>query len=317
MSGSITPRPGDQQVLEDFHSHLVSGRGLSPNTGRAYFTDVTSLLLELPATADEGETSDLAELDLSMLRAWLAEMTRQGLSRATLARRAAAARTFTGWACAEGLIPSDPGQRLQAPRPDSVLPTALTHEEMDAILGHAHSLLASARESGNAASVAQSARDVAIIELLYATGVRVAELSSLDIHDVDASSRLVRVMGKGGQERMVPYGLPAQRAVEEWLGVRNALSTDSSGSALFLGARGGRFGPRSIRERVHAITGGVREVAPHALRHTAATHLLEGGADLRAVQEVLGHSSLTTTQRYTHVSGDRLRAAFRQAHPRA
>ncbi len=319
MVNSVQVRPGDLQVLEDFHSHLVAGRGLSVHTGRAYYTDVASLLAELPAVEGEEDRSDLTELDLPMLRSWLAELTRRGMARATLARRAAAARTFTRWCFSNGHIDSDPGQRLLAPRPDSVLPTALSETEITAAIGWAKAAAESAHEAGDDGASALAVRDWAIVELLYATGMRVTELSELDRSHIDHGSRLIRVLGKGGVERMVPYGAPAQQSLDAWLAARPALARPGSGDALLLGARGGRFGPRSIRERVHAVTraAGVREVAPHALRHTAATHLLDGGADLRAVQEVLGHSSLTTTQRYTHISGDRLRAAFSQAHPRA
>lgn len=318
MSRSTPIRSGDQQVLEDFHSYLVAGRGLSEHTGRAYYTDVASLLAELPAVDGE-DRSDLAEIDLPILRSWLAELTRRGLARATLARRAAAARTFTQWCVTQNFLDHDPGARLLAPRPDSVLPTTLSEEEITAAITFAEETALSLSHEGDAHAHALAVRDWAIVELLYATGIRVGEIASLDLASIDEENRLVRVLGKGGQERMVPYGVPAARALAQWLSHRPTLVRATSADALFLGARGGRFGTRSIRERVHAITSGagVRDVAPHALRHTAATHLLEGGADLRAVQEVLGHSSLTTTQRYTHISGDRLRAAFKQAHPRA
>lgn len=317
MTAPIRVRSKDQQVLEDFHSHLLTVRGLSEHTARAYYSDVASLLAELPSVAGDPDLSDVAELDLPILRSWLAELTRRGLSRASLARRAAAARTFTGWAHSRGILNEDPGARLMAPRADSTLPTTLTSEEIDRAISVAAEAAKQGEDGGPAS--AQRVRDWAIVELLYATGVRVSELAQLDRADIDFGSRLVRVLGKGAVERMVPFGVPAQRALEAWLAVRSDLAAPHSGDAVFLGTRGGRFGVRGIRDRVHAIMreAGVRDVAPHALRHTAATHLLEGGADLRAVQEVLGHSSLTTTQRYTHVSGARLREAFTQAHPRA
>lgn len=319
MADSFPVRQGDQQVLEDFHSHLTAGRGLSAHTGRAYYTDIASLLSQLPPLEGDVERSDLRELDLLMLRSWLAELTRRGLSRATLARRAAAARAFTQWCFSRGLLKTDPGERLLAPRPDSVLPTALSQEEIEQAIACAADAADHAQEHGDATEATRAVRDWAVVELLYATGVRVGELSDLDLSSVDAGARLLRVMGKGGVERMVPYGVPAQIALDRWLEVRATFATERSGKALFLGVRGGRWGARSIREQVHAVmaAAGVRDVSPHALRHTAATHLLDGGADLRAVQEVLGHSSLTTTQRYTHVSAERLRAAFTQAHPRA
>ena len=319
MADSVSLRPGDAQVLEEFYSHLVAGRGLSEHTGRAYYTDISSLLAELPAVEGEEERTDLQELDLLMLRSWLAELSRQGRARATLARRSAAARAFTAWCHSRGLLASDPGQRLLAPRPDSVLPAVLPPSDIDQALTFAAEEAQRLRQEGDSRAAARAARDWAIVEMLYATGVRVSELAGLNRADVDPGTRLVRVLGKGGAERMVPYGAPAQRALEAWLEVREEFATARSAEALFLGARGGRFGVRGIRERVQAlmVAAGVPEVSPHALRHSAATHLLEGGADLRAVQEVLGHSSLSTTQRYTHVSGERLRAAFTQAHPRA
>lgn len=318
MSHSQPVRSGDQQVLEDFHSYLVVGRGLSEHTGRAYYTDIASLLAELPTVEGE-DRSDLSEIDLPLLRSWLAELTRRGLSRATLARRAAAARTFTRWCATQNLLASDPGSRLLAPRPDSVLPTTLTEEEITAAITFAQETASHRSKEGDPRAHALAVRDWAIVELLYATGIRVGEVAGLDVASLDEENRLVRVLGKGREERMVPYGAPAARALAMWLSLRPIIAVAASADALFLGARGGRFGTRSIRERVHAITSGagVRNVAPHALRHTAATHLLEGGADLRSVQEVLGHSSLATTQRYTHISGDRLRTAFEQAHPRA
>lgn len=319
MAGSVSVRPGDYEVLEKFHSHLVLGRGLSTHTGRAYYSDIATLLAELPPARDDDDRSDIGEIDLPMLRSWLAELTRAGLSRATLARRAAAARTFTQWASSHGLIDADPGQRLRAPRPDSVLPTVLSSSEISDAITSAADAAERLRDAGEYAAAASATRDWAIVELLYATGVRVSELAGLNLSDADSGSRLLRVMGKGGVERMVPYGTPAQKALEVWKAARDVFVSEQSGQALFLGARGGRLGVRGIREGVHRVmdAAGTTRAAPHALRHTAATHLLEGGADLRSVQEVLGHASLTTTQRYTHVSGERLREAFTQAHPRA
>lgn len=317
MVKSIDIRPGDAQMLEDFHSHLVTARGLSKHTGRAYYTDIASLLSQLPTT-DDGEASDIGLLDIALLRSWLAELSRLGLSRATIARRAAAARTFSGWCYEQGMIPTDPGQRLLSPQPDSVLPTVLSQADALAVLTHAETHAYASLEESPQAGVGP-VRDWVILEVLYATGIRVSELANLDVSDVDESQRLLRVMGKGDVERMVPYGKHAHNSLQAWLNVRPELVTPTSGKALLLGQRGGRYNPRTIRARVHHVTAaaGVQAVSPHALRHSAATHLLDGGADLRAVQEVLGHSSLKTTQRYTHVSGDRLRAAFNQAHPRA
>lgn len=313
-------RDGDADLLESFTSHLYVQRGLSEHTARAYRGDVLSLLAELPpepTTAgkevdgeDSGRT-DLSRLDLRVLRSWLAGQSGRGLSRASLARRAAAARSFTAWAARTGRLETDPGPRLLAPRPDNAVPEILTTEE-------ARALLEVARTRADDEDPVHL-RDVAALELLYAAGVRISELVGTDVADVDFTERLVRVLGKGGSERMVPFGVPAARAMSDWLAARDQLVTATSGQALFLGVRGGRVNPRQIREVVHQLTAlaGVRDLAPHGLRHSAATHLLDGGSDLRSVQEVLGHASLATTQRYTHVSAERLRSSFTQAHPRA
>jgi len=315
-------------LLDAFGRHLALQRGLSEHTVRGYLSDVRSLLLDLaqaqargaPRTADlagaeAGEaprTVDLARLDLAALRAWLAGQARAGRTRSTVARRAAAARTFSTWAHRQGHLAEDVGQRLLSPRPDRRVPQVLAVDEA------AHLLDLAARRADDGDPV--HLRDWAVLELLYATGVRVAELVGIDLDAVDRRERTVRVLGKGGTERVVPFGVPADRALGEWLTRgRPALVTATSPPALFLGARGGRLGVRAVRESVHRLTAlaGVRDLAPHGLRHSAATHLLAGGSDLRTVQEVLGHASLATTQRYTHVTPERLRAAYTQAHPRA
>ena len=303
-------------LLDAFGRHLDLQRGLSEHTVRAYLSDIRSLLATLPAPAgdDDGETAvvDLAGLDLTALRGWLAAQARAGRSRSTVARRSAAARAFCSWAYRQGHLETDVGQRLQSPRADKRVPHVLAVDEAAHLLDLAGELAG----DGEPAHL----RDWAVLELLYATGVRVAELVGIDVGDLDRRERTVRVLGKGGAERVVPFGAPADRAVGEWLERgRPALVTDTSPPALFLGARGGRLGVRAVRERVHRLTAlaGVRDLAPHGLRHSAATHLLAGGSDLRTVQEVLGHASLATTQRYTHVTPERLRAAYTQAHPRA
>ncbi|HLS25474.1 MAG TPA: tyrosine recombinase XerC [Beutenbergiaceae bacterium] len=306
----VTNRPGDTQVLEAFASHLRLQRGLSVHTVRGYRGDAAALLSSLPPLASEPERSDLGSLDLTALRHWLAGLSQRGHSRSSLARRAAAARTFTAWATAAGWLSTDPGPRLLAPRADKVIPQVLTTTE-------AATLLKTAAQRAEDGPV--EVRDWAVLELLYASGLRIGELVGLDVGHVDFAERLVRVLGKGDRERVVPFGVPAARAVRQWLQVRPRIAGEHSPPALFLGVRGGRLGARQVRSVVHHVTAlaGVRDLAPHGLRHSAATHLLEGGSDLRSVQEVLGHSSLQTTQRYTHVSTERLRAAFHQAHPRA
>jgi integrase/recombinase XerC len=208
------------------------------------------------------------------------------------------------------------GARLTSPRPDETLPSVLRVDQAMALLAGT-----SPGEPMEPIDGAIALRDQAVLELLYASGIRVSELTGLDIHHVDRHRRVLLVLGKGAKERVVPFGLPADRAVAEWLDRgRPLLRTGESGSAMFLGRRGRRLDPRAVRTLVHqrtAAVAGAPEMAPHGLRHTAATHLLEGGADLRAVQELLGHASMATTQIYTHVSADRLTAVYRQAHPRA
>jgi len=294
---------------ERFVAHLRSVRGLSAHTVRAYRGDVTSLLHYLAGSGGE----DLAGLDLPLLRGWLGAQHRSGCRRSTLARHVAAARVFTAWATKAGLLSTDPGSRLQAPRPQRVLPAVLHADQAAAALR--------ASERGAADGDAVALRDHAVVELLYATGIRVAELCGLDIDDVDDQRRLVRVLGKGAKERAVPYGLPAQRALLRWLADgRPALVRPLSPAALFLGARGGRVDQRIIRTVVHDTIGavpGAADMGPHGLRHSAATHLLEGGADLRTVQELLGHATLATTQLYTHVTVERLKAIHDRSHPRS
>jgi len=299
--------PERAALLDDFCAHLGAQRGLSRNTSRAYRSDVDSLL----SFAVRHGADDLDQIDLRTLRAWLAAQSAAHRSRATLARRGAAARTFLAWATRTGRIESDPSVRLGTARVPVALPTVLRGQAVIQLLDAARTR---ATDGGPLA-----VRDWAMLELLYATGVRVSELVGIDIRHADLDERTVRVVGKGDKERVVPFGRPAAGAVAAWLQVRADLATPASADALFLGARGSRIDPRQVREVVHAATAaaGVDDLAPHGLRHTAATHLLEGGSDLRSVQEILGHSSLATTQRYTHISAERLRSAYALAHPRA
>lgn len=297
------------RALTEFATHLRLERGLSAHTVRAYVGDVRDLF-------DHAASMRLAgpgDLSVQVLRSWLARATAAGRARRTLARRATSARTFTAWAVRVGWLRDDPGALLATIRPHDHLPTVLRLGEADAVLA------ASAERAVGGEAVCL--RDHAVMELLYATGVRVAELCGLDLGDVDESRRLVRVFGKGRRERSVPLGVPALRACTRWLRLgRPVLAGPDSGSALFLGVRGRRLDPRTARTLVHrAMTEapGAPDIGPHGLRHTAATHLLEGGADLRDVQEFLGHATLATTQRYTHVSVERLKATYEQAHPRA
>ena len=297
------------EVLAAYERHLVSERDLAPHTVRAYLTDVAGLLEH----ADRMGRGQVADLDLRTLRSWLAHQQVTGRSRTTLARRATAVRVFTAWLTRTGRIPSDVGASLRSPKARQTLPPVLRRDEAAELIAAAARLADDGSPTG--------LRDTAMLELLYATGVRVGELVALDLDDVDRGRNVVRVFGKGRKERTVPFGLPAAGALDAWLaGGRPRLVAPGAGAALFLGARGGRIDQRAVRTVVHrrvADVPGAPDIGPHGLRHTAATHLLEGGADLRSVQELLGHASLATTQLYTHVSTDRLRQAYRQAHPRA
>ena len=300
---------GLASALAAYERHLTAERDLAEHTVRAYVGDVRGLLEHAAAL---GHT-DLRSLDLRTLRSWLARQQTLGKARSTMARRATAVRVFTGWAQRTGRADADPGAALGSPKAHKPLPAALSAAEARALLEAA----ATRADDGSPVGL----RDIAILELLYATGIRVGELCGLDLDDVDRGRRVVRVLGKGRKERTVPYGVPADRAVGDWLATgRPALFTPGAGAAMFLGARGRRIDQRAVRTLVHARLADVPEapdMGPHGLRHTAATHLLEGGADLRAVQELLGHASLSTTQIYTHVTTDRLRQAYRLAHPRA
>lgn len=295
--------------VDDFTRYLAAERGRSPNTVYAYRGDVTSLLTH--ATHLGRERPD--DITLDDLRSWLAWLRSSGLASATLARRASSARVFTAWAHRTGRLGSDVGARLSVPRVARPLPSVLTPEQAVDVLDG----LSAEADDGDPVAL----RDRALVELLYASGIRVAELCGLDVDDLDESRRAVRVLGKGGKERTVPYGAPAEAAVRDWRERgRPRLVSEASGAALFLGVRGARLDPRVARRAVHAAVARephAPDLAPHGLRHSAATHLLEGGADLRSVQELLGHASVATTQRYTHVSIERLRRAYTQAHPRA
>jgi integrase/recombinase XerC len=295
-----------------FEEHLSTATARSVHTVRAYVGDVVDLLDH--AARLGARTPD--EVELAVLRSWLAKQRSLGAARATLARRASAARMWSAYCQHTGLRLDDPGLRLASPAARRGLPAVLSASQAERLL---------ASESGadvpdGPRSRALADRDGALLELLYATGARVSEICGLDLGDVDAERRLVRVFGKGAKERAVPFGIPAERALHGWISRgRPLLTTADSGSALFLGARGRRLDPRTLRTLVHtrARAAGIPDISPHALRHSAATHLVEGGADLRSVQELLGHATLATTQIYTHVTAERLRSTYAQAHPRA
>lgn len=355
---SSTQFDGD---IDSFVSYLKSDRGLSANTLKAYRADLTACLhlFELRGV------TDLNEITLDDLRSWMAVESRDH-ARSSMARKTVAVRGFFAWAYEHGVTNTDPAATLMTPSIPSTLPAVLTESQAEQLLdvaeqavatnqykGDGGAAAASGSGSGKAVGktadksadtvnrneaparadkrdsarvVAESQRNAAILELLYATGIRVAELVSMDIADIDFSNRTIKVTGKGNKQRVVPFGLPAQRALETWLEqgrpVLARTATDAAKSratnALFLGARGGRIDQRIARDIVHraAREAGVPDISPHALRHSAATHMLDGGADLREVQEMLGHSSLKTTQRYTHVSIEQLKNRYGQAFPR-
>ena len=304
-----------EPVLDDYAEYLHTGRGLSAATVRSYLSDLRGLLRHL-AVGSHGPLSaaDLADaLTLPALRGWLASQVSAGGARSTIARRVATARSFSSWAEQKGLLPTDVGARLEAPTARRTLPQVLDPSQA------AEAMRTAELSAAEADPIAL--RDRLVVEVLYSCGIRVSELCGLDLEDIDRGQRLLRVAGKGGRERVVPYGGPADRALGEWLEAgRPALVNARSGSALLLGARGGRLDPRGARRIVNEISAATPDtprVSPHTLRHSSATHLLEGGADLRHVQELLGHSTPATTQIYTHVSAERLRSVYRGAHPRA
>jgi integrase/recombinase XerC len=292
-------------ALGAFEVHLGAERGLSPNTVRAYVSDIGRLLRH----AARCGAVDPDGLTLQVLRSWLAAERTTRHADVTVARRAAAARAFTRYANQVGRARTDAGAALASPRVRRRLPAVLTQAEAGALMDHP-----------GLGQGPIDARDKAVLEMLYATGLRVGELVALDISDVDIPRRVLRAMGKGGRERVVPFGEPALIALQAWLSARPALAGPESHGALLLGVRGGRLGQRAVRELVErhrAAVGDLPAIGPHGLRHSAATHLLERGADLRSVQELLGHASATSTQLYTHVTIDRLRNSYEQAHPRA
>ncbi|USR79937.1 tyrosine recombinase XerC [Arcanobacterium pinnipediorum] len=329
-----------ETILDDYGRELQVRRGLSAHTCRAYLSEARSLLNFLVQRSDDAGQA-LAYIDIRDLRAWLAQRQKSGHARSSIARHSAAIRTFTAWMYKTAVIDSDPGIQLKAPRAANELPHVLSVEQ-------ARTLLAAARqraETGDPILI----RDRAIFELMYATAIRVSELTGANIADISPEGTL-RVIGKGNKERIVPFGRPARETLMQWLPVRarlladraqllaahdrgkqdvagqNVVEQDVAGQAyrrteqaLFIGAHGKRIDQRIVRASLSKLTAYAHlpDITPHDLRHSAATHLLDGGSDLRTVQEILGHSSIGTTQRYTHVSAQRLRAAFGQAHPRA
>jgi len=281
-----------------FLRYLEVEKNASPHTLRSYRADLVDFEAHLAAQSETPETADVRAV-----RGWLAALHRRGLDPTSVARKLAAVRSFYRLLVRRGVVERNPAREVRGPRPARKLVGFLPIDETDALVG-ARALAGAARE-----------RDVAILEMLYATGLRVSELAGLDLESVDRDARTVRVLGKGRKERIVPYGVAAARALEAYLGRRSTRS-----GPVFTRARGGRLGVRSIRAvvgRAAAAAGVTRRVTPHTLRHTFATHLLDAGADLRVIQELLGHSRLSTTQRYTHVGADQLMKVYDAAHPRS
>ena len=297
--------------LENAYSaHLLNERNLSENSIRAYIADLESLLIHI----NQLGVTEFSQLTINHIRSWLANLQSRGAARASITRRVVSIRAFTYWGARNGWLSSDIGRDLVAPKPERHLPEVLDIERAATALEALH-LWASEEPSPI------SIRDVAIVETLYGSGIRVSELTGLNLDDVDRDRNTLRVIGKGNKERIVPIGIPAMRAIDVWISTgRTQLANHLTEKALFLGSRGKRIDQRVVRDVVYQATeavGANKRLGPHALRHSAATHLLEGGADLRTVQEILGHSSLSTTQIYTHVSEERIKKAYEQAHPRA
>ena len=300
----------DSELAKAYRSHLIAERNLSENSIRAYLADLESLLLHI----NQLGVSEFAQLELNHIRSWLANLSSKGAARSSITRRVVSIRAFTYWGARSGWLARDIGKDLIAPKPERSLPDVLDIEST-ALTIKALEVRAQQEES------ASSLRDLALVEVLYGSGIRISELVGLDLGDIDRQRSTIKVMGKGSKERIVPLGQPALNAVDNWINKGRAeLVSEASGSALFIGSRGKRIDQRVARDVVYQAMeaiGSDKKLGPHTLRHSAATHLLEGGADLRTVQEILGHSSLATTQIYTHVSQERIKKAYEQAHPRA
>lgn len=290
-------------VIEDYLDHLSAERGLSAHTVRAYRGDLADLAAR-SAMAPQ-------EVSLATLRAWLADAMEAGVAAPTIQRKVSCVRGFFRWAVREGYLAADPSARLKSPKRGRRLPVVPAAAVVNQVL-------AAAEAGVGEEDTAIGRRDLALLELLYASGLRVSELCGLSLAQLDLDRRVVRPVGKGGKQRTVPFGIPAGSALRAWLEVRQEIAHPASPDLVFLGARGGALDPRVARRVVNRATAAEgSQVSPHALRHAMATQLLEGGADLRSVQEMLGHASVATTQIYTHVSSERLRETFKTAHPRA
>ncbi|SMX80705.1 integrase/recombinase XerC [Brevibacterium sp. 239c] len=316
------------EVVSGYADHLRS-RDVSAHTSRAYIADVTEFFdhaahsrAAQSTTTDAGvRTAEFGvdDIDLNDLRSWLITLDDAGAAKSTVARKIAAVKSFFAYCVNQHGLTNNPAARLRTPKKESRLPTVLKPQQAADLVSRERPAHAEAEDS-DPIEAAKWVRDAAILELLYATAVRVSELTGLNRSDVDHQRSMITVLGKGNKERRVPFGKPAQSALQQWLNLRQTFASDGSGDALFLGVRGGRIGARQVRELVHkygADDPSAPDIGPHGLRHSAATHMLDGGADLRQIQEFLGHSTMSSTQIYTHVSMQRLQETYRQAHPRA
>jgi len=295
-------------LITQYQEHLALVRNLSDNSIKGYVTDLESFLKHMEKLG----IVEFNQLEIEHIRSWLANLQTTGVARATLTRRIVSIRAFTNWAAASGWLNSDLGANLAIPKPHKTLPEVLNVDEAATVL---KSLEVKAIEEPTPINL----RDLALVEVLYGTGIRVSELCGLNLEDVDRTRNTLNVYGKGDKQRVVPIGIPAMKSIDNYISnARSELINDNSAQALFLGSRGKRIDQRTVREVVYEAMKSVgAKMGPHGLRHSTAGHLLEGGADLRTVQEILGHASLATTQIYTHVSPERLQSAYKQAHPRA
>ena len=302
----------EESLIDAWGVYLRANLAVSEHTLRVYIRDLRSFAVYCQV-GELSQENIRRVVTLRGIRSWLASLVQQGKSRSTISRRTASIRSFTAWAYHRGYLDSDPGLLVTSARGDQKLPQVQTPSDTAELLSYAATRT---REENSPAAI----RDWAILETIYATGIRVSEVCSLDTTSIDQQGMTLRVIGKGNKERVVPFTRACLSALQAWLSPgRPSLAIPEAGRALFVGDKGRRIDPRVIRAMIHRMCAqaGVRDLAPHALRHTAATHILAGGADLRAVQEMLGHSSLQTTQRYTHVDAQRLSAIYKQAHPRA
>lgn len=302
-------------LIDDYIDYVRANKGLGERTQKAYVSDILQCL----AWCNRHGFNNISELTTDDLRSWMADESRSH-ARSSLARKVVAVRGFFAWCQHVEYISGNPAEILMTPKIKNMLPSVLDEYQAESLMNNVDSK-ANVSTSCPKNQKAVGLRNAAILELLYATGIRVGELTSLNIQDINFSSHTIKVTGKGNKQRVVPFGVPAYKALSAWISKdgREILLRNSVEEAVFLGTRGKRIDQRLVRQIVHdeAKSAHVPDISPHALRHSAATHMLNGGADLREVQELLGHSSLNTTQRYTHVSIESLKRKYSQAFPRA